>query len=548
MNKKIYLQQLIREFPRLLSLQDRDPYSLTYGCFDRTYWGWKFKDFADITLQRAVYSLALVYSHDFEGNQYFQNKKLKEWIKAGIFYWIKKQHRNGSIDQAFPNEFSFGATAFTLGPLISSYLIIKKELSNQEQEQVLQAFKKASKFLLKGKETHGFISNHLAGAALSLYKAGLLFENQDYQKRAQKIINLILKNQSSEGWFQEYEGPDPGYETLGLSYLAQYYEQTKDKNVLDALVKSIEFLSYFIHPDGTLGGEYGSRNTEIFYPVGLEIIKNKIPLAQSILNHIEESIQECKTISLNSVDKENLVPLMENYLLAYLSEKDNEDNGIKLPFEQNKIEKYFNQSGLFIKGNENYYLICNVFKGGVIKIFDQKKKYLIWDDCGHIGQTDQNHVLTTQIFNPKTNIKLLEKNSLKIETIFMGTPQQLPSPFRTIILRIINLSICQNVFLGNLFKNALIKLLITQKKKYPVKLKREINWGEKQIKINDVLIKEPGFKFKYLDYGKKFSAIHMGSSKYFQPSQLEDRLKPSELDLEKFNQENKIIIENKIKF
>lgn len=547
MNKKIYLKQLIQELPRLLSLQDRDQYSLTYGCFDRTYWGWKFKDFADITLQRAVYSLALVYSHNFEGNQYFQNKKLKEWIKAGIFYWIKKQHKNGSIDQAFPNEFSFGATAFTLGPLISSYLIIKKEFSNQEQKQILQAFEKASNFLLKGKETHGFISNHLTGAALSLYKAGLLFENQAYQKKAQKLINLVFKNQSSEGWFKEYEGPDPGYETLGLSYLAQYYQQTKNENVLDSLKKSIKFLSYFIHPDGTLGGEYGSRNTEIFYPAGLEIIKNKIPLAQAILNRMEKSIEEYKIVSLNSVDKENLVPLMENYLLAYLSEKSTENNGFELPFEQN-IEKYFDQSGIFIKTNENYYLICNTFKGGIIKIFDKKRKCLSWDDCGYIGQTDQDHILTTQIFNPKTTIKLSEKNSLEIEIIFMKTSQQLPSPFRTIILRIINLSICQNVFLGNLFKKALIKLLITQKKKYPVKLKRQINCSEKQIEINDALIKKQSFKFKYLDYGKKFSAIHMGSSKYFQPFQLENGFKSSELNLEKFNQENKIIIRNRIKF
>ena len=288
MEKQNYLKKSLSQVPRVLSLQDRDISSPNYGCFDRGFWAWKFKDFPDASLQRAVYPLSLIYSSDFEGNIYFKNENLANWIKAGILYWAKIQHKNGSFDQAFPNEYSFGATAFTLRPLIESFLIIRERFAPTEERIVLDLIDKAARFLFKNGETHGFISNHLAGAALALYRAGKLLEDEKYKKQSRKTVKLILENQSKEGWFKEYEGPDPGYETLGIYYLAKYHKETEDGKVLEALKNSIEFLSHFIHPDGTFGGEYGSRNTEIFYPAGFEIMKNEIPLAGKMARAISE--------------------------------------------------------------------------------------------------------------------------------------------------------------------------------------------------------------------------------------------------------------------
>ena len=45
----------------------------------------------------------------------------------------------------------------------------------------------------------------------------------------------------------------------------EFINQTKKKVNLH---KMIEFLSYFIHPNGSVGGEYGSRSTTFFVPYG----------------------------------------------------------------------------------------------------------------------------------------------------------------------------------------------------------------------------------------------------------------------------------------
>ena len=42
------------------------------------------------------------------------------------------------------------------------------------------------------------------------------------------------------------------------------------------------FTSYFVHPDGSFGGEYGSRNTYSFFPHGFELIAKWFPQTTNV--------------------------------------------------------------------------------------------------------------------------------------------------------------------------------------------------------------------------------------------------------------------------
>ena len=75
---------VIRESKRLLSWQDREPFSKTYGSFDRTYWGWKFTDFPGARFQEGIYALAYLFSYSFPDNLYYNSERVLEWAKAGI--------------------------------------------------------------------------------------------------------------------------------------------------------------------------------------------------------------------------------------------------------------------------------------------------------------------------------------------------------------------------------------------------------------------------------------------------------------------------------
>ena len=79
--------------------------------------------------------------------------------------------------------------------------------------------------------------------------------------RVRELLDRILKHQSAEGWFKEYEGADPGYQSLCTYYLADVHRMRPNFDLADPLRESVRFLWHFAHPDGSFGGIYGSRNT-----------------------------------------------------------------------------------------------------------------------------------------------------------------------------------------------------------------------------------------------------------------------------------------------
>ena len=108
-----------------------------------------------------------------------------------------------------------------------------------------------------------------------------------------------MHHQSEEGWFKEYNGADPGYQSLCMYYMADIHIQRPDLKLLKALQKSIQFLCYFAHPDGSFGGVYGSRCTRFYYPAGILALSDQIPEAFTLCDHMLDSIKEKRVITLS---------------------------------------------------------------------------------------------------------------------------------------------------------------------------------------------------------------------------------------------------------
>lgn len=85
-------------------------------------------------------------------------------------------------------------------------------------------------FQHKADEYHAFISNHLATVAVALYKWHAL-TGESVEKRGREILDRILKHQSEEGWYEEYGGADPGYQSLCTYYLADLHRLRPDLNL-----------------------------------------------------------------------------------------------------------------------------------------------------------------------------------------------------------------------------------------------------------------------------------------------------------------------------
>ena len=516
-SNNFYWKSAAREFSRFLSMGDREKWSQTYGCYDRTYWSWKFTDFPGARYQESVYALGVLAERG--GQTQDEKNYFEELWKSSLLYWTTIQHRDGSFDEAYPQEKSFAATAFTLFYIGQSIQERHNKLSKDRTNDVMRTIHKAADWLCMNQETHGVLSNHIAAGAAALETAYLLTQEKKYRERSEFFIQFILSKQSKEGWYEEYGGADPGYQTHTTFYLAQTWLTNRSPSLLESLNKSMVFLNCLISPTGSLGGICGSRNTEFFMPAGFEILAPYSAIAQEICRKMRPFFERDRTVGLSHMDPQNFLPFLNNYLYAskYMM--------VSNPIKEQVTEKapqnlssdiLFPEAGIYIMNKRHYMVIVNLFKGGVVCAYfhDKKKRITPYVDGGLWVQLVNGKKYTSQVFNTHSLFKC-KGEKVAIETKLGDFNQKMMTPFLFLGFRILTEMTFFSEKVNYAIKKILVLLLVSRKKLTHIRYKREIAFLENEILLTDHLSGIHPKKIKTIYWGGKFSSIHMGSSRYF---------------------------------
>jgi len=511
--KNRYAQELFGQLPRLLNLLDREPISPAYGSFDRDRWGWGIKDFDNADLQRGVLPLAVAYRSDWKPNLFFQNRRILEWIVAGLNYWTRLQHRRGSFDQWYPGESSVGATAFTLHSVLETMELLQGELPGDLQARVLEAAGRAGHFLLRQEETHAFISNHKAGQAAALRALADSSGDRRFRVEAERLIGEIAERQSSEGWFEEYGGPDPGYETLGLSYLAGYFKRSQDPRVLEMAGRSIRFLLELAHPDGTVGGEYGSRNTELYFPAGLEMFAGQIPESEEAADVLIGGLAAGVPAPSNA-DQPNFVSLLCNYAAAFLQTPPDRPGQSDLRRRNSVVD--FPEAQIFIRRSDRYEAIVGAGKGGALKVFDPKTRRMIHSDAGYFGTLASGRRISHQMLD-RSRMVQVQPDRITVTAPFYPVSTETMTPARLIGLRLFSLTLGRFQKIGEMLKRILAKRLIGKPKSVPLTLTRTVLFEEDRVRLEDSIQRTGRLPLVRLEWLSKARTVFMGSSRYWLP-------------------------------
>ncbi len=518
---KDYSDALLGETNRVLGMFDRDACSRTFGSIDRVHWAWKFTDFPGARFQEGLCYLAFLYSTELDGNALYLNDSVKGWLQGGFRNWTKIQSRSGDFDEAYPGERSLAATAFTGFYLSEAYLLLQNHLDEAVSQSFRQSLDRAAGWLCDNDESHGFLSNHLAAAAATLLHAHQILGSDRYYQRYQYFLRKILDHQSDEGWYEEYGGADPGYQTHGAFYLARCYELTGDDELLDSLRRSCEFLKHFIHTDGSLGGEYASRNTQTYYPAAFEMLSGKIGSARWIADEMRPAVSDGRAAGLISVDSYNYFPLLNNYVFALRAVLGRGAESIEpLPPSSQPYTVHFPQAGLLKIRRDRFDLFVGVSKGGVIKLFDRKTGKLLFSSCGYIGQLPGGKQCSSQTFNIEATAVVSDTEIVQISRFF-GFSRPVMTPIKFLLFRVFSLSTGQFSAVSSWLKRLLVKVLIYRKNELQLELHRKIAIDDNGIDVFDRISGADLKSLKSLEHKSIFTTIHMGSSRYFIPNELE---------------------------
>ncbi|MEM8542509.1 MAG: hypothetical protein AAGF66_00765 [Cyanobacteria bacterium P01_H01_bin.119] len=501
-----FAQAALAQIPKILTLQDRNPHSPTYGCFDRNFWQYKIIDFPSGMSQEFVWPLALAYETNLPDNPFYQEPILREWVQAGILYAARSAHRDGSCDDYFPFERASGAAAFSLLACLESYRALA--LNHPE---ALKFFELRADWLAHHLES-GRLTNHQALIALCMELTGRLLNTDKWDQAIGDRINLVFDWQDTEGWFQEYEGCDPGYHTLTLSCLARLYELRPSDRLREAITQGVILASHFVHPDGSYGGEYTSRNTYNFFPHGFELIGKWMPEALSINDRFLTGLQT--GLGACYADDHIVGHHTWNYLLAWRDFVS--DRPPTKPPTPGRI--WLKNARILIEQRDDTKLYLGLNKGGAFKFFRGDR--LILSDTQFSLQVRQGRKLKNAVGHlvGPYDIQLTDRE-IVIRGALGWAKQKQMTPTNLMILRVVMLTLGR--FFPNLIRKALQKVLITGKKPAPFKFERRFTWQDGTWHVADRLTAEGWDAVASAGIGVDQTSIYVVMSRTFQRGQLQ---------------------------
>lgn len=519
-----YAHKAIPQVPRLLTLQDRNRFSPSYGCFDRRYWLDKVADFPTALAQFGVQTLALVYKHDFPGNIYKDQPKIRDWCLAGMDYWTRIQHRDGSLDEFYPFERGWvGPTGFTLYAVVDAAQQLSNEIPPELMERLCDSVYRAARYISRHGESGGILANHHAMGVLAVRRAYEFLGLPELERGFRAKWQAFLRWHTDEGWSLEYDGVDPGYLSATVSFLGKVYQTWPDDGLRQVLESAVEFASYFVYPDGYYAGSTGSRQTLHFYPHGFEVLAPQMPLAGAVAQRLLDGLAEGSLVPPEIQADRYFLYRIPEFLQCYLDTQPRPEDLPSLPYQREPFRRYFAGARVFVAKAPNSYLVANLAKGGVVKAFSIEPPRLVHDDCGIIGTLDDGTVVSSQWIDPGYEVHV-EGDLLEVEgNLNKIAAAKYFTPLKTIVFRAALLAVGWNTRLCQLMKGNIRKVLMLGSRPLPIRFRRTIRLDPDGVPgaVIDHVELEGKARFRNLSLGDEFSVRYVPQSRYFQPYELE---------------------------
>ena len=473
-SRNIYLDLVLRRVPLILSQLDRRPGSPTAGCFDREYWHHRCVDFPCMEKQEAVLGLALLYTINHPDNPYYGQPNIQDWVACAVEFWCRAQRSNGSFDEWYPYENSMTATAFSTQCITEAMLLTGDHVD--WRPGITRHVERAAAWLARHQE-HA-VCNQEAGAALALENCARVTGREEFRLAADRKLEALLALQDDEGWFPEYGGADVGYSSVTLAYLAQLWRHRREhERLLGALEKLVTFLAHFVHRDHSLGGCYGSRQTEYLLPLGPELLAPALPEAARLAARLRRALSARKDLGLANVDHRYLLFHNYFYLQAYAAAAVEVDDA---PGARENFD--LPRAGLRGFGTREGHIVVAARKGGAFKTAAAEGSLT---DCGWTVVKDErvwisSHFIPGLEASGKVGRWEVSGRLLRVSASPLGTAA-------LVLLRLLTATLGRVEPGARLLKQAARAFLVTGGRRAGPRHRRVIECGEEGLAVSDRL-------------------------------------------------------------
>ncbi len=527
-----YLDGVYDDVTRLLGAVDRNPYRPTYGCLDRQYWHYRTACFPSEMYQEGVLPLALVYAHKLPGNRWHGCQRVRELAVAAMRFSARSCHCDGSCDDYYPYERALGAAVFSLQAAAKAY-----QLLGLDDPELRSWFARRATWLMENEES-GNLTNHHALAALGFWRVAEITGDEDHRDAARQRIEQVLAWQNEEGWFDEYGGADPGYQTVTVDCLAKLRQITGDERLDEPIRRAVSFARHFLHPDASYAGEYGSRGTSHFYPHGFELLAGQLPEAADLADGFLESVQRGTLAQFN--DDRLFAHRLANRIEAYLDWSPTRPVEVEEPQE---IARHLSNAGLLVHRDGDRHCVVSTARGGILKHF--RDEHCV-TDAGLVVETRDGTVCVSQMHDRDRSVHVQSEpdgtTRITVTGQLHATRFETATPLKQSILHTGMWAV------GRWCRTAVRKLLqrrlITGRHHFPIGLTRTVELRPKAptVRVTDEIeLMSPAVCVQRMAVGTDHQAAYVAACGVYQDSVLEPWTDLSE-HVEMLNRDRRVVI------
>jgi hypothetical protein len=511
--RSLYLTAALADVPRLLGAIDRNPYRDTYGSFDRQFWHYRTSAFPSEMYQEGVLPLAMAYSLPLPGNRWHRQPRVRELAIATLRFSARSCHADGSCDDYYPFERALGAAVFSLAAAARAY-----ELLELDDAQIVRWFRLRCDWIMSHDES-GRLANHHALAALGLLRVARLLGDRRYREAADDRLLRVLGWQNAEGWFEEYGGADPGYQTVTIDCLAKYRQVAADVRLDEPLRRAVDFARHFLQPDGSYGGVCGSRGTHHFYPHGMELLAAEDPNAADMADGFLQSLAAGTRAYFS--DDRLVAHYTANFLEAYLDWSPNRPP--PLPANEDAAA-WFPQAGLLVRQIGHARTTVSTSRGGVFTHFAAGRPMVA--DAGLIAAIADGRIAVSQTHDRNRPVERSGQDVLTVRCPLHRCRFETATVGKQALLHLAMSLVGR--FLRTLVRRLLQRRLITGRQAVPIRLTRRFEWlhpggagNELSLRVVDTIeLTDPTLRVRRMAFGSDHQSAYVAATGVYQDSAL----------------------------
>jgi len=215
--------------------------------------------------------------------------------------------------------------------------------------------------------------------------------------------------------------------------------------------------------------------------------------------------------------------------------------------EQDAFTRYVPGARIFAASQSNRYVIANLAKGGVVKVFTQEPAGLLLNDAGLIGRTEDGRVVSSQWIGPDYECKVDEAGWEVTGHLHVIAATKLFTPVKNLVFRTVLVALGWSPRFSHLLKAKIRKVLILRQQTVPVRFRRRLKLDGEGLTLVDELHIEGPVRFTALSTGDDFSVRYVPQSRYFQAQELASGGTPlAPGALEQLNRQRTITIEARL--